>query len=392
MITRRGQALIASDWSMVYSSFSEEYKAKCPESDYMERANYLDSIESISGSEFVFEGVEVEENGAWFRAHLSKDGVRTSEYFGRFPGGEEVPPHAVWEDGRWIIQVNPETLSLEEPCALPERIPYDDLLRYSERLQERTVHYRGEILQVVAREDSSGITVLLVFITEPTTSTQNQGNVTVNVTSSWSDPVRVIYQGPRFLEGDIIEFAGPLLELHTYTTSADVQKTVPQVVGGRIRLIAKAGEPLPESESPSSGPGFTLENPVPVGGILEGSNGMDLEIVDFLADADRVIANENQFNSPPDPGKRYMLIRLNVSYNGTGGSAETNRFDFFLIGERRVVYDTCFAVIHDGLEGELFPGGSVQGNLCFEVPVGEGDLILIHQPGYAESRRFLSIE
>ena len=377
MITRRAQAFIASDWSMAYSFYTEELKAKCPESDFVELRNYLDSIESLSGYEFVFEGVEVEGDAAWFRAHYSKDGVRTGEYPGRSEGD---PPHAVWEDGRWVRFVGPGWLGLEELCALPEKISYDDLMRHSERFEWRGVHYRGEILQVVARQDDD-FTALLVFITEPTTGT-----------SSWSDPVRVIYQGPRFLKEDIIEFAGTLLELHTYTTASDVQNTVPQVFATQIRLIAKAGEPLPESESASSGPGFTLDNPVPAGGILVGSNGMELEIVDFLAVADRVIANENPFNSPPDPGNRYMLIRLNVSYNGTGGSAETNRFDFFLVGERRVVYDDCFEVAPDRLDGELFPGGSMQGNLCFEVPVDEGDLILIHQPGGLGSRRFLSIE
>ena len=67
-------------------------------------------------------------------------------------------------------------------------------------------------------------------------------------------------------------------------------------------------------------------------------------------------------------------------------------YAFELIGERRLVYtftEGC-GLIPDELRGEIFPGGQTEGNVCFEIPVTEGELLLIHQPGYtAEDRRFL---
>ena len=66
-----------------------------------------------------------------------------------------------------------------------------------------------------------------------------------------------------------------------------------------------------------------------------------------------------------------------------------------LVGSSRVVYttleNTC-GLIPDELRGEIFGGGRLQGNICFEIPLTEEELVLIHEPGFgAESRRYLSL-
>ena len=89
------------------------------------------------------------------------------------------------------------------------------------------------------------------------------------------------------------------------------------------------------------------------------------------------------------------MISIEVFYPLASGSLRVSESDFSLIGENRVVYEpfdyTC-GVIPNELDGEIYAGGRIQGNICFEIPEDEGALVLIHEPGYGiESRRFLSL-
>ena len=117
--------------------------------------------------------------------------------------------------------------------------------------------------------------------------------------------------------------------------------------------------------------------------------------MDVIEDAGRQIAEENQFNDPPKEGNRFYMASVEISYPSGSGSITVSYADFSLIGENRVVYDPfdydC-GVIPNELDGEVYGGGRIQGNICFEVPEDEGGFILIHEPGYgAESRRFLRL-
>ena len=142
-------------------------------------------------------------------------------------------------------------------------------------------------------------------------------------------------------------------------------------------------------------PGFTLDNPLSAGEVLQGSDGTEIRVLGIVEDARRQVAEENQFNDPPKEGRRFYMISVEVSYPSGSESLTVGDSDFNLIGENRVVYEpfdhTC-GIIPNELDGEIYSGGKIQGNICFEIPEDEGGLILIHEPGYAaESRRFLSI-
>ena len=107
------------------------------------------------------------------------------------------------------------------------------------------------------------------------------------------------------------------------------------------------------------------------------------------------VAEENQFNDPPQEGKRFYMVSVEVSYPSGSSSITVSDTDFSLIGENRVVYDSfdydC-GVIPNELDGEVYGGGRIQGNICFEIPEDESGFILIHEPAYgADSRRFLRL-
>ena len=156
------------------------------------------------------------------------------------------------------------------------------------------------------------------------------------------------------------------------------------------------GDPIATpTPATSPSPGFTLDNPLSAGELLQGSDGTETRVLGVVEDARRRVAEENQFNDPPQEGKRFYMVSVEVSYPSGSSSITVSDTDFSLIGENRVVYDSfdydC-GVIANELDGEVYGGGRIQGNICFEIPEDEGGFILIHEPGYgADSRRFLRL-
>ena len=101
---------------------------------------------------------------------------------------------------------------------------------------------------------------------------------------------------------------------------------------------------------------------------------------------------------------RFYMVHLEVAYPSRAtGSVTVTWSAFKLIGDNRVIYAEEFSspcgIIPNPLGGqffyegqEVYAGGHIEGNVCFQVPETEGGLILIHQPDSNEgSRRFLSL-
>ena len=142
--------------------------------------------------------------------------------------------------------------------------------------------------------------------------------------------------------------------------------------------------------------GLDLRNPYPTGSVMRGTDGTDISVVGINTNAWPVVQQTNQFNDPPDAGNRYYMVRVEVVNVSGGDALVVTDADFGLIGDNRVVYKTfqhyC-GVIPDNLFGEMYEGGRVQGNLCFEVGADEGGFVLVHSPGFFSSDpRFLSVE
>ncbi len=143
--------------------------------------------------------------------------------------------------------------------------------------------------------------------------------------------------------------------------------------------------------------GFFIDLPLSVGSTMHGADGIEVRVTQIWQNAWPVIYQENQYNDPPDQGKRFFMVRVEVTNPlDSSRSVDASQYKFNLIGDNRVVYTqfnaSCAAVLPEALDSEVFPGGRVEGNICFEIPQEERGLILIHQPWQgAEYRRFLRI-
>lgn len=55
----------------------------------------------------------------------------------------------------------------------------------------------------------------------------------------------------------------------------------------------------------------------------------------------------------------------------------------------------CPGILPDRLQGNLFPGGSTEGDVCFQVPADETGLILTISPSFGfntNERRYIKLQ
>jgi len=103
-------------------------------------------------------------------------------------------------------------------------VPYDDLMRHNEDYIDYIIFFRGEIIQVV---DTWWGFVWRVATRE----SKYFGYV--------DDVIWVNYEGPRFLEGDIVDVYSRVKGLRTYTAIFGQQVTIPEVDSLHVELVQK---------------------------------------------------------------------------------------------------------------------------------------------------------
>ena len=197
--------------------------------------------------------------------------------------------------------------------------------------------------------------------------------------------------------GTVIEQAESELSAETYSVL---------VAAGCIEEDTPEPTPTPDPtstpEPTPADPGLSATNPVEVGGTLDGTDGTKIVVLSTVGDAWALIESESTSSystaSPPKEGHRFYLISLQVAYASGSGSIGVSSSDFSLLDYSLVLIKTgCRGGYRNNvpneLSGEIFVGGKIAGNICFEVREEASEFILIHQPGYsAESRRFLRVE
>lgn len=109
----------------------------------------------------------------------------------------------------------------------------------------------------------------------------------------------------------------------------------------------------------------------------------NIEVLESIRDITEAVAEENQFNDPPEEGSRFMGAPIRVTYASGPVPASLFELTFKAVGPSGVVlatFDPSCGVIPDELDtfAELFEGGAVEGNVCWSVPSGDiGQLTMI---------------
>lgn len=146
-------------------------------------------------------------------------------------------------------------------------------------------------------------------------------------------------------------------------------------------LLDRLGAPATPTATPLSG-GLSREVPMPRGQALVVPEGWEFTVLDVNGDAWPVIEAENQFNEPPEPGFRMVMIQLRAENISAAEPASLFGGDFRLVGSADIGYSTferSCGVTPDGLDSaasDVFRGGTVEGNICFQAGIEEHGLIL----------------
>lgn len=153
-----------------------------------------------------------------------------------------------------------------------------------------------------------------------------------------------------------------------------------------------------DQATPPTGPGTSRAEAVPLGESVT-TGDLRVTVLGVDLDAANEIIAQDDFVDPPSRGNRYVLIDVRAEHAGEGEETVTvSTTDFELTGSRNVIYDNfgddC-GFYSGQINGEMFPGGSLEGSVCFEVPEDETGLILIVSPFSSfdgQDRRFLALE
>lgn len=161
------------------------------------------------------------------------------------------------------------------------------------------------------------------------------------------------------------------------------------------------GEDDDDDATPASGPGSSRNEPASVGDSVEVSD-LRITLLEVDTDAAAQLEELSEFEQTPTPGRRAVLARIKVEHIGEADSDETIQVfesDFEVTGSSNVIYDgfeegSSCGFYDDAISGEMFPGGSIEGYFCIQVPEDETDLLLIAAPGFGfdDNRRFFALE
>lgn len=141
------------------------------------------------------------------------------------------------------------------------------------------------------------------------------------------------------------------------------------------KLDDLAGSASPIATEPATGdthPG-SRENPLAPGETAT-LRGWNITIHSTSLDMTDAVLAENQFNDPPVTGRQFVMADVSTTYTGTDTGTPWIDLNFRILGSSNNVFgrasaDSC-GVIPNALSdtGELYPGGSLRGNVCVSVP------------------------
>lgn len=131
----------------------------------------------------------------------------------------------------------------------------------------------------------------------------------------------------------------------------------------------------------TNGPIGTRGNPHPIGETIAVGD-WDITVTNVEADATAEVLAENSLNEAPVDGRQFFMVGIEAAYSGTMSDVLFASTSFSTVGPLAVAYtgeDTCGVVPGEILVfSEVFPGGTVAGNLCWSVRNEDADGLVLY--------------
>ena len=155
-------------------------------------------------------------------------------------------------------------------------------------------------------------------------------------------------------------------------------------------------------------PGFGPAAPASFGTTVRTKDGLEITIIDHNRDAEQLITDTIGYNlNSPLENHNVVLIRVQIQNVEGPDEVRLDGSGFRLTGSSGAVYYPEHRSYHpctdypDEIAFSLFRGGTGEGNICFEIPESESNLVLIYdplemplltfEPQWTDDRRWLSV-
>ncbi len=166
--------------------------------------------------------------------------------------------------------------------------------------------------------------------------------------------------------------------------------------GRFIALEEGAAVPFPASVDVTGDQtsGVAVDDPASAGTVLA-TEEWEVTVLEMLRgdEAWDALYEANEYNSEPDEGMEYVLVRLNVrniTYEDAPRHVGWSMFE--IVGDNKEIYDTVFVTTPEPeLDAWLYPDGEAEGWVALQAAEDESGLILIFSESYS-SKRYLSLE
>jgi hypothetical protein len=130
----------------------------------------------------------------------------------------------------------------------------------------------------------------------------------------------------------------------------------------------------------------------PIGTAANAGEGWTVTVTGPAFDITDATLAENQFNSPPPAGFRFVAVPVSYAYNGSGSSSGFT-VSMRAVADSNISLDTDCGVTPSAIDvfADVFSGGALAGNLCFVVPAeAVGSLVLYGSAGFSGEPVYLA--
>lgn len=151
-----------------------------------------------------------------------------------------------------------------------------------------------------------------------------------------------------------------------------------------------------------TGDGSSPSTPLPLGQTGRVGDYL-ITVIRVNDDAEAEILATNQFNDPARPGYRMVMATLELTYDGQETGDPFWDLVYKVLGSRGLAYADTDEESQCGSEPqglidapEMFPGGTVTGNVCWQMPEDEVDsLVMFLEPLFSfedDDRVFFALQ
>lgn len=151
--------------------------------------------------------------------------------------------------------------------------------------------------------------------------------------------------------------------------------------GDRAFLSMDPNSTVVEDTTSMGAPSIDTDSAVPLGETATVAD-WEIRVADVTPNADSLILAEASFNESPRDGHQFFMVGVEATYVGDESGNLWTDTSFESVGDQSVVYNEFVSdcgFVPDGIvfTSEVFPGGTVAGNVCWEIRSADAESLAL---------------